>query len=453
MAGAFREAGIPAEVYPEPRKIAAQFAYAEKRGIPLAVICGSDERAKGVVNLKDLRSPREPRRAHARGRDSQGFSDCFDHRQGVPRALALRKVGLRVPLRVVDVDEQAGRHAPAQERPLVADDRTSAAAAFPRVKGGRSSEAPRVKRSAARPAARRVAEHVRVDVEHHVPAAHHVQRHDLGGPPDARPAARAARCSAPRENGLPSMLPRSSASRKATATSRSSAPRARRDSRGSRCRSTAVPEPPSFARDGRAPRRGDPAPGRRSAGCRSGCRAERAARAGRPQRNTPTTLRHAAVVPRNRAVNGCTCTSAHGRRRDGPPARRRDGRGPRSPAPAGRGPPATAPAPRSRRPPERYGELVDDPPIGYARGAPGAGRGRTTTRRPRPRGGGPARPRARGRPSPSSGSPRPRGRAPRRRRRAPGPRGGTRSRTARAPGRAGSRASSSRSSARTARCA
>ncbi len=56
IAGAFRDAGIPAEVYPEPRKIAAQFSYAEKRGIPLAVICGGDERAKGVVNLKDLRS-------------------------------------------------------------------------------------------------------------------------------------------------------------------------------------------------------------------------------------------------------------------------------------------------------------------------------------------------------------------------------------------------------------
>ena len=54
--GAFRDAGIPAEVYPEPRKLAVQFAYAEKRGIPLAVIAGSDERAKGVVNLKDLRS-------------------------------------------------------------------------------------------------------------------------------------------------------------------------------------------------------------------------------------------------------------------------------------------------------------------------------------------------------------------------------------------------------------
>jgi histidyl-tRNA synthetase len=56
IVSAFRDAGIPAEVYPEPRKLAAQFAYAGKRGIPLAVIAGSAERAKGVVNLKDLRS-------------------------------------------------------------------------------------------------------------------------------------------------------------------------------------------------------------------------------------------------------------------------------------------------------------------------------------------------------------------------------------------------------------
>ncbi|MCX7028784.1 MAG: histidine--tRNA ligase [Spirochaetes bacterium] len=56
IAFAFRDAGIPAEVYPESRKLAVQFAYAEKRGIPLAVIAGGDERAKGVVNLKDLRS-------------------------------------------------------------------------------------------------------------------------------------------------------------------------------------------------------------------------------------------------------------------------------------------------------------------------------------------------------------------------------------------------------------
>ena len=56
IASAFRDAGIPAEVYPDARKIAVQFAYAEKRGIPLAVIAGTDEYETGVVNLKDLRT-------------------------------------------------------------------------------------------------------------------------------------------------------------------------------------------------------------------------------------------------------------------------------------------------------------------------------------------------------------------------------------------------------------
>lgn len=56
IAFAFRDAGIPAEVYPEARKLAAQFAYAERRGIPLAVIAGRDEQTRRVVNLKDLRS-------------------------------------------------------------------------------------------------------------------------------------------------------------------------------------------------------------------------------------------------------------------------------------------------------------------------------------------------------------------------------------------------------------
>jgi histidyl-tRNA synthetase len=56
IAEALRGAGIPAEVYPEKRRLAAQFAYAEKRGIPLGVICGEEEQARGTVNLKDLRS-------------------------------------------------------------------------------------------------------------------------------------------------------------------------------------------------------------------------------------------------------------------------------------------------------------------------------------------------------------------------------------------------------------
>lgn len=56
IAQALRAAGITAEVYPEKKKLAAQFAYAEKKGISLAVVCGEQEAAAGVVTLKDLRS-------------------------------------------------------------------------------------------------------------------------------------------------------------------------------------------------------------------------------------------------------------------------------------------------------------------------------------------------------------------------------------------------------------
>jgi histidyl-tRNA synthetase len=47
---------VAAEVFPEKKKLAVQFAYAEKKGIPLALVCGEEEEKNGVVNLKDLRS-------------------------------------------------------------------------------------------------------------------------------------------------------------------------------------------------------------------------------------------------------------------------------------------------------------------------------------------------------------------------------------------------------------
>jgi histidyl-tRNA synthetase len=56
FAEALRTAGVAAEVFPEKKKLALQFAYAEKKGIPLALVCGEEEEKAGVVNLKDLRS-------------------------------------------------------------------------------------------------------------------------------------------------------------------------------------------------------------------------------------------------------------------------------------------------------------------------------------------------------------------------------------------------------------
>jgi histidyl-tRNA synthetase len=40
LADLCRASGVAAEVYPEKKKLAVQFAYAEKKGIPLALVCG-----------------------------------------------------------------------------------------------------------------------------------------------------------------------------------------------------------------------------------------------------------------------------------------------------------------------------------------------------------------------------------------------------------------------------
>ena len=49
-----RSAGVATEVYPEAKKLKAQFEYADRRGFRLALIAGSEEFAKGVWKLKNL---------------------------------------------------------------------------------------------------------------------------------------------------------------------------------------------------------------------------------------------------------------------------------------------------------------------------------------------------------------------------------------------------------------
>lgn len=51
-----RAAGLSAEVFPEKKKLGQQFAYAEKKGVPLGIICGESEHSQGVVNLRFLES-------------------------------------------------------------------------------------------------------------------------------------------------------------------------------------------------------------------------------------------------------------------------------------------------------------------------------------------------------------------------------------------------------------
>lgn len=54
LARRFRSAGFMTEIYPSGRKLAQQFAYAEKKGIPVGIIAGEAEIEKNRLNYKDL---------------------------------------------------------------------------------------------------------------------------------------------------------------------------------------------------------------------------------------------------------------------------------------------------------------------------------------------------------------------------------------------------------------
>jgi histidyl-tRNA synthetase len=54
IARLLRANGIGCEVYPEAKKLGAQFQYAEKRGFKVVVIAGTDEFAAGVWKVKNL---------------------------------------------------------------------------------------------------------------------------------------------------------------------------------------------------------------------------------------------------------------------------------------------------------------------------------------------------------------------------------------------------------------
>jgi len=59
MAARLRDAGVGAEIYPEPIQVGKQMAHGSRRGHKLAVIVGPDEVAGRVFNLRDLATRRE----------------------------------------------------------------------------------------------------------------------------------------------------------------------------------------------------------------------------------------------------------------------------------------------------------------------------------------------------------------------------------------------------------
>jgi histidyl-tRNA synthetase len=56
LANELRSAGLRVDLYPEADKMGKQFKYASSRGIPFVAIVGDDERARGEVAIKDMRS-------------------------------------------------------------------------------------------------------------------------------------------------------------------------------------------------------------------------------------------------------------------------------------------------------------------------------------------------------------------------------------------------------------
>jgi histidyl-tRNA synthetase len=55
MVQALRQGGVRAEMYVGTAGMKAQMKYADKRGAPIVVIQGGDEKARGEVQIKDLR--------------------------------------------------------------------------------------------------------------------------------------------------------------------------------------------------------------------------------------------------------------------------------------------------------------------------------------------------------------------------------------------------------------
>jgi histidyl-tRNA synthetase len=56
LAGELRAAGLRVDVYPEADSLGKQFKYASSRNVPFVAVVGDDERARGKVSIKDLRS-------------------------------------------------------------------------------------------------------------------------------------------------------------------------------------------------------------------------------------------------------------------------------------------------------------------------------------------------------------------------------------------------------------
>jgi histidyl-tRNA synthetase len=87
LATELRNAGLRVDLYPEADKMGKQFKYASARGIPYVAIIGEDERARGEVAVKDMRTgeqltlpfgkPQSPAQDDAQQRENQSLEPLF----------------------------------------------------------------------------------------------------------------------------------------------------------------------------------------------------------------------------------------------------------------------------------------------------------------------------------------------------------------------------------------
>ncbi|WP_176083716.1 histidine--tRNA ligase [Martelella sp. HB161492] len=88
---ALRAAGIRAEMYQGNwKKFGNQLKYADRRGCPIAIIQGGDERAEGVVQIKDLI---EGKRLSGEIEDNASWREARVAQETVPEAELVAKVG------------------------------------------------------------------------------------------------------------------------------------------------------------------------------------------------------------------------------------------------------------------------------------------------------------------------------------------------------------------------
>jgi histidyl-tRNA synthetase len=56
LAQELRRAGLRVDLYPEADKVGKQFKYASEHGIPFVTVVGEDERGRGEVAIKEMRT-------------------------------------------------------------------------------------------------------------------------------------------------------------------------------------------------------------------------------------------------------------------------------------------------------------------------------------------------------------------------------------------------------------